>query len=171
MRGETVTARVPDAEPSGENMNANIFRALANAPQVLRGFGDLGGRLLFRGLLSARTRELVILRMGALLACDYEWGQHVPRGRETGLSDDEIRGVRDGSTDLLTPSEAAAVRFCQAVEESLVDDAVWDETAQHFSAAQMVELTVLAGYYGLVCRSLLALRVPLDAGIAGLGEP
>lgn len=165
-------ARVPDAQPTDDRLpQANIFKALAHAPQVLKGFSDLGGRLLYRGLLPARTRELVILRVGALLGSDYEWGQHVVIGRREGLSDDEIRGVRDGELGGLSASEAAAVRYGEAVEARAVDDQVWSETTAHFSDAEMVELTVLAGFYGLVSRSLIALDVQLDQGVEGLDSP
>ena len=168
-------ARVPDAAPPEDSQEAfgqlNIFKALSNSPQVLKGFGDLGGRLLFRGQLPPRTRELVILRVGAMLGSDYEWGQHVVMGRAAGLSDDEIRAIRDGSIGGLSPSEVAAVRYAEAVEERRVDDALWDAAASHFGPAEMVELTVLAAFYGLVSRTLLALGVELDDNIQGLDHP
>ena len=171
-------ARVPDAQPQvegegreGVRTDLNIFKALSNSPQIFRGFGDLGGRLLFRSALPPRTRELVILRVGAMLGSDYEWGQHVVMGRAAGLTDDEIRAVRDGRTGGLSAEEAAAVRYGEAVEERRVDDAVWRETSQHFDARQMVELTVLAGFYGLVSRTLIALDVQLDDDIRGLDHP
>ena len=166
-------ARVPDAVPQVEAAlgDLNIFKALANSPQVLKGFNNLGRRLLFRGALPARTRELVVLRIGAMLGSDYEWGQHVLMGRAAGLSDDEIRAIREGRVDGLSESEAAAVRYGEAVEERRVDDALWEQTAKHFSAGEMVELTVLAGYYGLVSRALLALGVELDDNVQGLDHP
>ena len=166
-------ARVPDAVPEVEAAlgDLNIFRALANSPQVLKGFNNLGGRLLYRGALPARTRELVVLRVGAMLGSDYEWAQHVQIGREAGLSDDEIRAMRDGRTEGLSPPEAAAVRYGEAVEERRVDDPLWQATAAHFSPGEMVELTVLAAFYGLVSRMLIALDVQLDEGLQGLSYP
>ena len=164
--------RVPYGEVTDERMlRANIISALANNPQVLKGFGDLGGRLLMRGELAPRTRELVILRVGAMLGSDYEWGQHVLMGRTAGLDDDEIRAVRDGRVDTFSESEAAAVRYGEAVEERRVDDALWDATKKHFSDSEMVELTVLAAFYGLVSRTLIALQVDLDDNIQGLSHP
>src|SRR5439155_1946210 len=171
-------ARVPAATPEFRegaqtvgNTDLNIFRALANAPQVFRGFGDLGGRLLLRSNLAPRTREAVILRMGALLGSDYEWGQHVVMGRAAGLGDEEIRAIRDGSLAGLTEEETAAVRYGEAVESRAVDDARWKETARQFDDSQMVELTVLAAFYGLVSRTLIALDVQLDDNIQGLTHP
>jgi alkylhydroperoxidase family enzyme len=149
----------------------NIFKALGNSPQVLKGFGDLGGRLLFRSALPARTREAVILRIGALLGSDYEWGQHVIMGRDAGLSDDEIRGIRLGTLEGLSDSEKAAVVYGEMVERRTVGDEEWAAAAAHFDPQQMVEVTVLAGFYGLVSRSLLALNVQLDDGVYGLNHP
>ena len=171
-------ARVPDATPEFREgaevttrTDLNIFKALANSAQAFRGFSDLGGRLLMRSALPGRAREAVILRMGALLGSDYEWGQHVVIGRGVGLTDDDIRGIRDGSLAGLSDAAAAAVRYGEAVEQRKVDDATWQATAQHYDAGQMVELTVLAGFYGLVSRTLIALDVQLDDTIRGLDHP
>jgi alkylhydroperoxidase family enzyme len=150
---------------------ANIFRALSNSPQALKGFANLGGRLLFRSALPGRAREAVILRMGAMNGSNYEWGQHVLIGREQGLNDDEIRGIRDGSLAGLDEAEQAAVRYGEAVEERRVDQPLWDATRKHYDDKQMTELTVLAGFYGLVSRFLIATDVQLDDGVQGLDHP
>ena len=92
-------------------------------------------------------------------------------GRAAGLGDEEIRAIRDGSLAGLTEEETAAVRYGEAVESRAVDDARWKETARHFDDSQMVELTVLAAFYGLVSRTLIALDVQLDDNIQGLTHP
>lgn len=159
----------PDLPPPAAD--ANVFRALANSPQMTAGMSSLGGRLLTRGSLDPRLRELAILRVGALLGCDYEFGQHVAIARRLGIGDDEIRAVRDGGSGPLSTLERTALRFVDAVEERRVDDAAYASVATLLSSEQIVELVVLAGYYGAVCRLLLALDVELDAGVRGLEHP
>ena len=50
--------------------------------------------LRFRGLLSARARELVILVVAASWESEFEWWAHVRIGKQIGLTDDEIDAVR-----------------------------------------------------------------------------
>jgi len=166
-------ARVPFLTPDLPEpaASANVFRALANSPQATAGMGNLGGRLLTRGSLDPRLRELAILRVGALLRCDYEFGQHVLIARGLGVTDDEIRAVRDGDLGAFAPAESAVLRFADAVEQCYVDDAAHASVAGLLSAEQLVELTVLVGYYGAVSRFLLAMDVELDEGVQGLEHP
>ena len=71
----------------------------------------------------------------------------------------EIEFARDAEMGLVAEEETVAVRYGEAVESRAVDDARWKETARHFDDGQMVELTVLAAFYGLVSRTLIALDV------------
>mgnify|MGYP000642729607 CR=1 FL=1 len=55
----------------------NIFRTLARAPKAYKSFMRWGGYILSdRNDLSARDRELVILRAGYNWKAGYEWAQH-----------------------------------------------------------------------------------------------
>jgi alkylhydroperoxidase family enzyme len=166
-------ARVPLLTPDLPEpaASANVFRALANSSQMTAGMSSLGGRLLTRGSLDPRLRELAILRVGALLRSDYEYGQHVRIAREIGVGDAEIRAVRDADLELLADDEAVVLRFVDAVEERRVDAAAYEAVAALLNDEQLVELVVLVGYYGAVCRFLLALDVELDEGVQGLEHP
>ena len=56
----------------------NIFRTLARAPKALTRFNEWGAYVLSRrNDLTARQREIVILRTGWLCRSGYEWTQHV----------------------------------------------------------------------------------------------
>lgn len=148
----------------------NIFRTMAAAPRVLGGF-SVFGLTFFRGALTPRTREAVILRIAALLGSDYEWGHHVVAARAVGLNDDAIKGLREGGLEGLDEAETAGVRYGEAVEQRRVDNAIWSSARKQFDDQQLVELTLLAGFYGLACRFVLATDVALDEGIVGLSEP
>jgi 4-carboxymuconolactone decarboxylase len=71
----------------------NIFRTLAHQPVLLKRFNLLGGAFLVHGLLPAREREIVILRVGWNCRSVYEFGQHTLLGHEAGLTDDEIAAL------------------------------------------------------------------------------
>lgn len=164
-------ARVGYTEAEGQPP-FNIFRTLANAPQVLKGFGDLGGRLLFRGTLDQRVRELVINAVSCKLDAVYEWSHHVGMARAAGVTDDELRAVREGKLEALDGVERACVEFAHKVDDRTVSDADVDGLRAHgLSDGQIVELAVLAAFYGMTARFLLALDVEIDEGNPDFSQP
>ncbi|MEZ5343896.1 MAG: thioesterase family protein [Acidimicrobiales bacterium] len=68
----------------------NIFGMLGHHPKLLKRFNLLGGFLLNKGVVPAREREIVILRVGANATAEYEFGQHTVIRKACGLTDEEI---------------------------------------------------------------------------------
>jgi len=62
--------------------------------------------------------------------------------RHAGATEAKIAAIDDESSDLLTARERAAIRFAErlAVDHHKVDDALWAETRQHLSEAEIIEL-------------------------------
>src|SRR5579872_4237814 len=73
---------------------ANIFTTLVRHPGLFRKWLPFGGKLL-AGKLSARDRELLILRAGWRCHSSYEWGHHVLIARGAGITDEEIERVKE----------------------------------------------------------------------------
>src|SRR6266436_9572195 len=71
----------------------NIFKVLLNHPKLVRNWGRFGNYILQGSTLSAREREIAILRIGWLNQAEYEWEQHVLVGKRAGLSDREIEMI------------------------------------------------------------------------------
>ena len=72
-----------------------IFQVLLNHPQLARAVNDLLATMLWHGDLDPRLRELVIMRIAWLTACDYEWTQHWRVASRLGVTADDLVGVRD----------------------------------------------------------------------------
>jgi alkylhydroperoxidase family enzyme len=146
----------------------NIFKTLGIHPKMLDGFGRLGGFLLSGKGFPPRERELVILRTGWRGNSVYEWGQHVVIGRREGVTDEEITRLRtpglEGWSDADRPLIQFADELCQT---NTVSDATWAPLAERFSEQQLVELTILCGFYRLVAGALNTLQVELDPGVPG----
>src|SRR5271170_271596 len=79
-----------------DGQDLNIFATLVRHPRLFKRWSDFGGYLLYRGKLTARDRELLILRTGWNCQADYEWGQHVRIALHSGVSEAEITRVIDG---------------------------------------------------------------------------
>jgi alkylhydroperoxidase family enzyme len=145
----------------------NIFRALSHSPVALRRFMKFGTYLLSEGKLDPKLRELAILRAGYLCRSPYEFSQHVAFGRRVGLSDAQIRGVANPNAQLFDPRQMSVLAFAgELTSDSRVSDATFASVASTLNEEEIVELTLVVGYYNLVSRALNALEVDLDAQAA-----
>jgi alkylhydroperoxidase family enzyme len=153
-------------DPDGDDMN--LFATLARHPRLLKRWSQFGGLLLAGGTLSARDREVLILRTAANCGADYEWGHHLPIGRHAGLSDDEMTALAG------SPADAAAVDadLVAAADElhaaNVIGDATWAALATRYDEAQLIELCMVVGQYHLVAFTLRSLRIQPEAGVEGI---
>src|SRR5882724_10213426 len=86
----------------------NIFTTLVRNPSLFKEFLRFAGRLLFRSVLPADVREVLILRTAYRCGAHYEWVHHVEIGGRVGLTDEVIAalgmddpGALDDDTALL----------------------------------------------------------------------
>ena len=71
------------------------FRPIMHSPPAAVAVANLLLALMTRNTLSARARELVILRIGWRTGSEYEFCNHVRVARAINMSDEEILGVRE----------------------------------------------------------------------------
>lgn len=150
----------------------SLFTTVAHNPRVL---GRLRrGGLLDPGSITARQRELVILRTTAKARAEYEWGVHVAFFAEAvGLTPAQVRATVLGAPD--DPAWSAEDRLLVALADALhdhadVSDALWASLAERFSPAQLVELLFLAGLYRAVSGVTNGLRLSPEPGSARFPE-
>ena len=145
----------------------NIFRALSHSPEAMRRFMKLGSYFLEEGRLNPKLRELAILRAGAICRSPYEFSQHIAFARRVGLTDSQIRGVVDPNSALFNPQEMAVLTYAgELTVAAHVSDAAYEAVAAFLSTEEIVELTMVTGYYNMVSRMLNALAVPIDEAAA-----
>lgn len=147
----------------------NIFRTLANHPDLARRWMVFANHVLGKSTLDVRERELVILRIGYLCQSGYEWGQHVLIARAAGMSDEEIRSCRTGPD---TPGLSELDRLLLAATDELhadahVSDATWRGLEKHLNRQQMMDLVFTVGQYNLVSMALNSFGVQADEGLPG----
>jgi alkylhydroperoxidase family enzyme len=163
-----VQALIEGAVPA-DGPTANIFLTLANHPGLMRRYLPFGGKLLMKGKLPGRQRELVILRTAWLCQSDYEWGQHVRIGRDEGLTDEEMERIPAGlaasgwsefDTVLLRAADELAT-------DHRLSDETWAALAARYDDQQMIELALLVGNYVMVAGMLNSIGVEREPGVAG----
>jgi len=152
----------------------NLFKMMAHAPGLLRPFVDLGGAFLFDGKLDPVTRECAILRVGYLSGASYETAQHEKIGRDLGMTDALIDAVKAGPSETsLSKEQAITLAYVDDLVANVkAGDATFQPAIAHFGAEQTQELTLVTGYYMMVCRFLETFEVDIEAGGAeGLKLP
>ncbi|MEO1062964.1 MAG: carboxymuconolactone decarboxylase family protein [Actinomycetota bacterium] len=145
----------------------NIFGVLAHHPKLLKRFNLMGGFLLNRGLVPAREREIVILRVGWNARAEYEFGQHTVIGREAGLSDTEIAAIAGRAHEWSDDDRALLALADDLCARDCASDTTWAALRPRWSDAELVELVICAGFYRLVSGFLNTFGVPLDDGVPG----
>lgn len=143
-----------------------IFQVLLNHPKLACGLNDLLARMLWHGELNSRLRELAIMRIAWLTACEYEWSQHWRVAQGLGVSADDLAGVRDWQSYAPFGSAERAVLAAtdDVVRDGVVSAASWTACEQEFGADRttLVELVTAICAWRMIASILHSLQVPLE---------
>ncbi|MHC3475189.1 carboxymuconolactone decarboxylase family protein [Streptomyces sp. 7R007] len=166
-------ARLPDTDGAGDiadRIRARrggtlrpLDRVLLHSPAVADGWNSLLGAVRRRMTLPADVRELVVLRIAVRNRAPYEWAAHEPEARAAGLTDRHLAALRaDDVTDHpdLDERQRRVLAYTDVMTRDVhVPAAVFDALRDHFTPAELVELTVTVAAYNMVSRFLVALDV------------
>ncbi len=141
----------------------NLHRAIARSPNSLRNFLRLGNSLLMYGTLPANLRELAILRIAQMTGADYEWAHHVPMAKSAGVKEAQIAALAEWEkAEKFSPAERAVLAYVEEAAGCSVADSTFDAARAFLSEEEMVELTLVCGYWSMVACVLLALRIDVE---------
>jgi alkylhydroperoxidase family enzyme len=144
---------------------AAVYRTLARHPGLYPPRQILSEYIRLNATLPARTRELLILRIGYLCGSEYEWAAHARAGKRAGLTDDEIRRLADRTPAGWNPADAALIAAVDEMwEDDVIGDDTWKALSQQLKAPQLLDLLVTAGGYRMVSMALNTFGVPLEPG-------
>lgn len=155
-----------DEHPRGEN----VLGALARYPGLAKAFLTFNAHVAVSSSLSARVRELVILRVSWLNCSEYEYTQHLVLARRAGLSESDIEQTQvDRCADNAAQQDGVVLR---AVDELYFDTFIcsktWASLLKHFSEQQLLDLLFLAGCYTTLGMVLNSIGLPLEPGVTAL---
>jgi alkylhydroperoxidase family enzyme len=150
----------------------NAFRVMLHNSRAAGAVADLLRTLMFHNKLSARVRELVILRNGWRTRSEYEFCQHVRVSRDLKMGDEEILGVRNpGSCPAYSETDRAVIKMAdELLDNSEVSAETWSILQKAFSNEELVELLLVAGFWRMIAGYLKTAKVPLDAGVPSWPE-
>src|SRR5271165_2766676 len=143
-----LTALLPPERTNARDAG-NILATMARHPDLTRAYLRFNAYLLIDSTLSARVREIALLRVVHRRDCGYLWSHHIPIARRAGLSTAEIDAIRyDAMTDDL---DRVVVRAVDELDEhSTILDATWAELGWHFDDRQRMDLVFTVGGYCLL---------------------
>jgi 4-carboxymuconolactone decarboxylase len=156
----------------GRGPTLNIVKTLANHPALFALWGPFARYLAWQGLLPARVREIVVLRMGWRTAAIYEFGHHAVFGRRAGLTDDEIRAATGdpGRWPGTEEERDLLVMVDDLVDHDEVSAATWERLARCWGTEELIELLMLAGFYRAIAMFLRSVGVEPEEGLPGWPE-
>lgn len=149
---------------------ANLSRGLVMTRSSAKPYLALG--LSFRtGALSADTRELVILRVGAVTNAPYETHHHVPEARAVGVSDSTIDDVLSGATSFGDRSVDVLIGFVDDLLAHIKGGGASAAAMQEFySDNEIAEVTLLVGHYVMTAMFIKTLGIVPEEGAADIAN-
>jgi AhpD family alkylhydroperoxidase len=145
-----------------------IVASLAQVPELVGPTLPFLGAVLGPSWIALRDKEIVILRTSAVMGCRYCTEAHTVVALDSGLSRDEVRGLR-GELPLADafPDEAdrALVAWCDAVASGVESDLESARAALGADDARVVELTLLVSTTVLLNRYATALALPTSPDV------
>ena len=143
----------PIREWAARRGNLNVFRLLANAPNVFPGWTQMVDELFASPTFDARMREVIVLRVAHLQGSPYELAQHVRLGRAAGLTEQQLDALATGDLDgagfSSTELSALDVVTELCTTHHLSDDSFAAAQAVFGDAALTELLMIVSCYYGL----------------------
>ena len=142
----------------------NLYKAVANSPHVTRDVVKLGNSLMGKTDLSPRLRELAIMRTARLCDCKYEWAQHRAVALDCGVTQAQLEAIEPWKeSDVFTEEERAVLQYVdEASQKVKVEDRTFKALRQHLTERDIVELTLTIGWWGMLARFLVSLKIEID---------
>ena len=137
-------------------------------PELLAPTLPFLGAVLGPSWIGLRDKEIVILRTSAVLGCRYCTQAHTVVALDSGLTRDEVRGLRGELllTDAFPdPADRALVAWCDAVAHGVDSDLETARADLPADDARVVELTLLISTTVLLNRYATALALPTSPDV------
>ncbi|MGO8937397.1 MAG: carboxymuconolactone decarboxylase family protein [Mycobacterium sp.] len=140
-----VTALLPPERANARDAG-NVLATMVRHPDLTRAYLKFNAYLLIDSTLSARVREIALLRIVHRRDCPYLWSHHVPIAQRAGLTASEIDAIRDGT--VADDQDRLVMRAVDELDEhSTISDLTWAELGRHFDDRQRMDLVFTVGCY------------------------
>ncbi len=143
-----------------------LVRCLQRHPALAARLRKLGEALYIEARLPARTRTIAILRICALMRCEYEWGgQAAFWGPIAGVSEEECDALVTGDSDdpRWTAPDRALIGAVDELERTgSWAEPTWRALGEDLDDEQRMELLIAVGWYRTICTLCNGLALPAE---------
>lgn len=133
-----------------DNGNLDVLNALSMVrPELARAVGGMDAAVA-ASPLDPRVHELVRMRVAQINQCTVCMAWRTPAAVEAGLGDDVLTAVdRYRELDGLSAGEKTAIEFAErfSTDSAGIDGDLLARLGEHFTPADIVELTLVTGKY------------------------
>ena len=142
-----------------------LISTFAHVPEMLEPTAGFLGAMFGESAVAMRLKEIVILRASARMACRYCTETHLVKAQDAGLTRDEVisLGSPDSAEHAFTePREKALVRWTDLISagSASIPEPEVKQMLEHYTEAEMVEITLLAGATMMLNRYATAFDLP-----------
>jgi len=143
----------------------NLYRVLAWSPELVRAWAAFASSLRFEMSVSRKLRELLVIRIAALLKAGYEYEHHLQMARGEGITEEQVAALYEWKdSGLFDKSERVVL--------ALADDLALKPGASRetmaalqmiFSERDCIELLVTGSFYCGVAKIINSAQVELES--------
>jgi 4-carboxymuconolactone decarboxylase len=142
----------------------NVQRMTANAQRLFVVRSRLSNALFTQITLSAKLRELAILRTAKDCHSVYEWTQHVPAAKHVGVTEEQIAAVENWQgARCFSDIERLVLQFTDEVNANVkASRETLEALKQHLSPGEIIELLIIIGHWRQTASILETTEVDLE---------
>ncbi len=150
--------RAAIARPLVERLGsiAGPFNLMLRSGPLTRHCLDLGNYLLYGTPLPRRLVEMAVLIRARWSTAQIEWFAHSRMAREAGLAEAICAALKDGKRpESMAADEAAVFDFSvELLRDKAVSDSTFERARKLLGEREVVDLTFILGFYGMVSLAL-----------------
>ncbi len=147
----------------GFNVMPNVFSLLANSPGAMSVVTPVGAYVRYETAFDDVLREMVIMTVAQELRCEYEWKHHWRVAERAGATREMLEKIGTPDLEAEPAPLGPAIRYARLLTHNKrVDDVLIKTLMDSFGAQGFVDLTIMAGYYGMLARFINTIGVPVE---------
>lgn len=148
----------------------NMLASLGQYPALAKAFLTFNCHVATNSSLTAREREILILRLSWLRKCEYEHVMHIILGKRAGLTEKEIEATQTGpDSSLWGTVDATLIRVADELcAHARLSDATFSLLAEHYNQQQISDMIFLVGCYETLAMQILSFNIPVETNEPGL---
>lgn len=143
---------------------ANLYRVLANSPELLHAWAQLAWPLRERIAVDRGLRESAILRIARALSAPYVWAHHFEFAVDAGVPGQVLELIESAAAwSAFPPPYRSAVRAADEMTlQAAISDECFADLGDELATSEVVELLTTMAFYHGVARLTRALQIPLE---------